>query len=67
MGGARVEAMIDEFNKTNDKNITVEFNFISANYPEIAPKFSLTSQQVRASALFRSDMPISTTLPTTSP
>jgi multiple sugar transport system substrate-binding protein len=36
MGGARVEAMIDEFNKTNGKNITVEFNFISANYPEIA-------------------------------
>ena len=36
MGGAQVQAMIDEFNKTNDKNITVEFNFVSANYPEIA-------------------------------
>ncbi len=36
MGGARVEAMIDEFNKTNDKNITVEFNFVSAAYPDIA-------------------------------
>ena len=36
MGGPQVQAMIDEFNKTNGKNITVEFNFVSANYPEIA-------------------------------
>lgn len=36
MGGPKVQAMVDEFNATNGKNITVEFNFVSANYPEIA-------------------------------
>lgn len=36
MGGPKIQAMVDEFNATNDKNITVEFNFVSANYPEIA-------------------------------
>lgn len=36
MGGSQVQAMVDKFNETNGKNITVEFNFISANYPEIA-------------------------------
>lgn len=36
MGGQKVQAMIDRFNETNDKNITVEFNFISPNYPDIA-------------------------------
>ncbi len=36
MGGEKVQAMVDEFNKSNDKNITVEFNYISGNYQEIA-------------------------------
>ena len=36
MGGQKVQAMIDKFNETNGKNITVEFNFISPNYPDIA-------------------------------
>ena len=36
MGGQKVQAMIDRFNETNGKNITVEFNFISPNYPDIA-------------------------------
>ena len=36
MGSEQVQAMVQEFNETNGKNITVEFNFVSANYPEIA-------------------------------
>ncbi len=36
MGGPQVQEMVDKFNTSNDKNITVEFNFISGNYQEIA-------------------------------
>lgn len=36
MGSAEVQALVDKFNETNDKNITVEFNFVSSAYPEIA-------------------------------
>ncbi len=36
MGSAGVQAMVDEFNATNGKNITVEFNYVSSNYVEIA-------------------------------
>ncbi len=36
MGGPKVQEMVKKFNETNDKNITVEFNYISPNYPEIA-------------------------------
>ena len=36
MGGPKVQEMVKKFNETNGKNITVEFNFVSANYPEIA-------------------------------
>lgn len=36
MGGQKVQAMIDRFNETNGKNITVEFNYISPSYPDIA-------------------------------
>ena len=36
MGGQKVQAIIDRFNETNGKNITVEFNYISPSYPDIA-------------------------------
>lgn len=36
MGAAEVQGLVDKFNETNDKNITVEFNFVSSQYPEIA-------------------------------
>lgn len=36
MGGKQVQAMVDKFNQTNGKNITVNFNFVSAAYPDIA-------------------------------
>lgn len=36
MGAAEVQGLVDKFNETNDKNITVEFNFVSSKYPEIA-------------------------------
>ncbi len=36
MGAAEVQGLVDTFNETNDKNITVEFNFVSSAYPEIA-------------------------------
>jgi multiple sugar transport system substrate-binding protein len=36
MGGPAIQKLTEKFNSTNDKNIKVEFNFISANYQEIA-------------------------------
>lgn len=36
MGGPKIQALVDQFNSTNGKNITVEFDFISSSYQEIA-------------------------------
>ena len=36
MGAKQVQGLVDKFNETNGKNITVEFNFVSSQYPEIA-------------------------------
>lgn len=36
MGGPDIQALVQKFNETNGKNITVEFDFISGLYAEIA-------------------------------
>ncbi len=36
MGAEQVQGLVNKFNETNGKNITVEFNFVSSQYPEIA-------------------------------
>lgn len=36
MGSKEVQAMVKEFNETNGKNITVEFNYVSGNYQDVS-------------------------------